>query len=144
MEAQTPSRTSLAAPTVSIPQLILTILTSSAQSSPHPHDPHLVLDILTSSSPHRVTGQQGVTNLHNANGMWVHNFGQNIDLQVEVMWALTDFTAENGATWGVLGSHRMDPPWFDFFFALSVGSNWPSFPRIRFDAFSLLDQPRIF
>jgi hypothetical protein len=56
-------------------------------------------------------GQAGVTNLHNANGMWVHNFGAKMDLQVEVMWALTDFTEENGATWGVLGSHRMAPPW---------------------------------
>eukprot|EP01043_Picozoa_sp_COSAG02_P055832 COSAG02_NODE_6536_length_3511_cov_1.873974_1_plen_248_part_10 len=43
--------------------------------------------------------------------MWIHNFGEHMDLQVEVMWALTDFTADNGATWGVLGSHRASPPW---------------------------------
>ena len=48
--------------------------------------------------------------LHRANGMWVHDF-QNaaLDLQVEVMWALTDFTVDNGATHIVLGSHRESP-----------------------------------
>lgn len=59
----------------------------------------------------RSNGQEGVTNLHNANSMWVHNFGERMDLQLEVMWALTDFTEANGATWGVLGSHRASPPW---------------------------------
>ena len=48
--------------------------------------------------------------MHRANGMWVHDFQQaGLDLQVEVMWALTDFTAENGATHVVLGSHREEP-----------------------------------
>ena len=48
--------------------------------------------------------------MHRANGMWVHDFQQaGLDLQVEVMWALTDFTAENGATHIVLGSHREEP-----------------------------------
>ncbi len=30
-------------------------------------------------------------------------------MQIEVMWALTDFTADNGATHVVLGSHREQP-----------------------------------
>lgn len=32
-----------------------------------------------------------------------------LDLQLEVMWALTDFTEQNGATHAVLGSHREEP-----------------------------------
>jgi len=48
--------------------------------------------------------------LHRANGMWVHDFqNAGLDMQVEVMWALTDFTTENGATHIVLGSHRDEP-----------------------------------
>lgn len=48
--------------------------------------------------------------LHRANGMWVHDFQEvGIDPQVEVMWALSDFTTENGATHVVLGSHREEP-----------------------------------
>ena len=48
--------------------------------------------------------------LHRANGMWVHDFqSSHLDPQLEVMWALTDFSAENGATHVVLGSHRDDP-----------------------------------
>ena len=48
--------------------------------------------------------------MHRANGMWVHDFQHaELDLQVEVMWALTDFTAENGATHVVLGSHGEEP-----------------------------------
>jgi hypothetical protein len=42
----------------------------------------------TAASPHGFgasNGQEGVTNLHNANGMWIHNFGEHMDLQVEVM-----------------------------------------------------------
>jgi len=48
--------------------------------------------------------------LHRANGMWVHDFQDaGIDMQLEVMWALSDFTTENGATHVVLGSHRDQP-----------------------------------
>ncbi|MYA18405.1 MAG: hypothetical protein F4Z28_17365 [Gammaproteobacteria bacterium] len=48
--------------------------------------------------------------LHRANGMWVHDFqNAGIDPQVEVMWALSDFTEDNGATHVVLGSHREEP-----------------------------------
>ena len=48
--------------------------------------------------------------LHRANGMWIHDFQHaGLDPQVEVMWALSDFTAENGATHVVLGSHRDQP-----------------------------------
>ena len=48
--------------------------------------------------------------LHRANGMWVHDFqNANLDPQVEVMWALSDFTDSNGATHVVLGSHREEP-----------------------------------
>ncbi|MDA0789531.1 MAG: phytanoyl-CoA dioxygenase family protein [Proteobacteria bacterium] len=48
--------------------------------------------------------------LHKANGMWVHDFQTaGLDLQVEIMWALTDFTKDNGATHVVLGSHREQP-----------------------------------
>ena len=48
--------------------------------------------------------------MHRANGMWLHDFQTtSIDPQLEVMWALTDFTAQNGATHVVLGSHRETP-----------------------------------
>ena len=48
--------------------------------------------------------------MHRANGMWVHDFQDaGIDPQVECMWALSDFTADNGATRIVLGSHRETP-----------------------------------
>ena len=48
--------------------------------------------------------------LHRANGMWLHDFqAAGLDLQVEVMWALSDFTEANGATHVVLGSHRDEP-----------------------------------
>ena len=48
--------------------------------------------------------------MHRANGMWVHDFQDaGIDPQMECMWALSDFTTENGATHVVLGSHREQP-----------------------------------
>lgn len=48
--------------------------------------------------------------LHKANGVWVHDFQvTGLDLQVEVMWALTDFRQDNGATHVVLGTHREEP-----------------------------------
>ena len=48
--------------------------------------------------------------MHRANGMWVHDFqNAGLDPQVEVMWALSDFTVDNGATHVVLGSHRERP-----------------------------------
>ena len=50
--------------------------------------------------------QQGV---HRGNGLWVHDLaGCGFDPQVETMWALTDFTEENGATHVILGSHLWD------------------------------------
>jgi len=48
--------------------------------------------------------------LHRANGMWLHDFQDaRLDLQMEVMWALSDFSDNNGATHVVLGSHREEP-----------------------------------
>ena len=48
--------------------------------------------------------------MHRANGMWLYDFQDaGIDPQVECMWALSDFTADNGATHVVLGSHREKP-----------------------------------
>lgn len=48
--------------------------------------------------------------MHRANGMWVYDFQDaGIDPQVECMWALSDFTLDNGATHIVLGSHREQP-----------------------------------
>ena len=45
--------------------------------------------------------------VHRGNGLWVHNFaGTGLDLQMETMWALSDFTEENGATHVIPGSHR--------------------------------------
>lgn len=45
--------------------------------------------------------------VHRGNGLWVHNLaGHHIDPQIETMWALNDFTEENGATHVVIGSHR--------------------------------------
>lgn len=57
----------------------------------------------TGALPHRLR-------MHRANGMWTYDFQDaGIDPQVECMWALTDFTADNGATHIVLGSHREQP-----------------------------------
>ena len=57
----------------------------------------------TEAMPHQL-------GMHKANGMWLHDFqNAGLDIQVEVMWALSDFTAENGATHVVLGSHREEP-----------------------------------
>ncbi|MEM7018749.1 MAG: phytanoyl-CoA dioxygenase family protein [Pseudomonadota bacterium] len=51
-------------------------------------------------------GQQR-QDLHRGNGLWGHDFsGHGLELQIETMWALTDFTAENGATHVLPGSHR--------------------------------------
>ena len=48
--------------------------------------------------------KQGV---HRGNGLWVHDLaGDGLDPQIETMWALTDFTEENGATHVIPGSHR--------------------------------------
>ena len=48
--------------------------------------------------------KQGV---HRGNGLWVHDLaGDRLDPQIETMWALTDFTIENGATHVIPGSHR--------------------------------------
>ena len=48
--------------------------------------------------------KQGV---HRGNGLWVHDMaGDRLDPQIETMWALTDFTVENGATHVIPGSHR--------------------------------------
>ena len=48
--------------------------------------------------------KQGV---HRGNGLWVHDLaGDRLDPQIETMWALTDFTSENGATHVIPGSHR--------------------------------------
>ena len=45
--------------------------------------------------------------VHRGNGLWVHNLaGHRLDPQIETMWALTDFTRENGATHVVIGSHK--------------------------------------
>ena len=46
-------------------------------------------------------------NVHRGNGLWVHDFsGTGLDPQVETMWALTDFTHDNGATHVIPGSHQ--------------------------------------
>ena len=48
--------------------------------------------------------RQGV---HRGNGLWVHDLaGDGLDPQIETMWALTDFTLENGATHVIPGSHK--------------------------------------
>lgn len=45
--------------------------------------------------------------VHRGNGLWVHNLaGHRFDPQIETMWALSEFTEENGATHVILGSHR--------------------------------------
>lgn len=44
--------------------------------------------------------------IHCGNGLWVHDLaGAGFHPQIETMWALTDFTIENGATHVALGSH---------------------------------------
>ena len=62
----------------------------------------------TEADPHRGAQLWDGVKLHKANGRWHHNFVEQ-DLQVEVMFALTDFTEENGATHVVLGSNRETP-----------------------------------
>lgn len=45
--------------------------------------------------------------MHRGNGLWVHDLaGDGLDPQIETMWALTDFTEENGATHVIPGSHK--------------------------------------
>ena len=47
--------------------------------------------------------KQGV---HRGNGLWVHDMaGDCLDPQIETMWALSDFTKENGATHVIPRSH---------------------------------------
>lgn len=48
--------------------------------------------------------------IHRGNGLWQHDFQRTFDPQIETMWALSDFTEENGATHVLPGSHRWDPP----------------------------------
>lgn len=48
--------------------------------------------------------KQGV---HRGNGLWVHDLaGDGLEPQIETMWALSDFTHENGATHVIPSSHR--------------------------------------
>ena len=66
-----------------------------------------IIDVGPGGGSEKMPHQLG---LHRANGMWVHDFQEmGLNPQIEVMWALTDFTAENGATHIVLGSHQDRP-----------------------------------
>ena len=51
--------------------------------------------------------------IHRGNGLWGHSFDQNVDPQVECLWALDDFTEENGATHVLPGSHKWQAQIFD-------------------------------
>lgn len=45
--------------------------------------------------------------IHCGNGLWVHDLaGAGFHPQIETMWALSDFTKENGATHVAIGSHK--------------------------------------
>ena len=45
--------------------------------------------------------------IHQDDGFCLHDFGDELELEVSTMWALTDFTEANGATRVVPGSHVM-------------------------------------
>ena len=76
--------------------------------------------------------------MHRGNGLWVHDMaGDRLDPQVETMWALTDFTAANGATHVIPGSHewpdvvRSEPldgttTWFGAIDTTSVQATMPA------------------
>ncbi|MEM1231662.1 MAG: phytanoyl-CoA dioxygenase family protein [Pseudomonadota bacterium] len=52
---------------------------------------------------------QGAQPLHRDRLAWGTHLPHSIEPQCNTIWALTDFTAENGATRVVPGSHRWDP-----------------------------------
>jgi len=52
--------------------------------------------------------QQGAQTLHRDRLAWGTQMPRSIEPQFNTIWALTDFTAENGATRVVPGSHRWD------------------------------------
>ena len=62
----------------------------------------------TEADPHRGAQLWDGVKLHKANGRWHHNFVEQ-DLQVEVMFALTDFTEEN------VSCHDIAGIWVAFF-----------------------------
>ena len=63
-----------------------------------------IIDVGPGGGSEKMPHQLG---LHRANGMWIHDLqDMGLNPQIEVMWALTDFTTENGATHVVLGSHQ--------------------------------------
>lgn len=56
----------------------------------------------------RINPGQGSQTLHRDRLAWGTHIPASIEPQFNTMWALTDFTAENGATRVVPGSHRWD------------------------------------
>lgn len=51
---------------------------------------------------------QGAQPLHRDRGVWGSALNRSIETQFSTIWALSDFTADNGATRFVPGSHRWD------------------------------------
>ena len=47
--------------------------------------------------------------VHRGNGLWGHSFDQNVDPQIECLWALDNFTEENGATHVLPGESSSGP-----------------------------------
>jgi ectoine hydroxylase-related dioxygenase (phytanoyl-CoA dioxygenase family) len=56
----------------------------------------------------RLLPGQGAQMLHRDRFIWGKHLPREIEPQLNTIWALTDFTAENGATRVVPGSHRWD------------------------------------
>ena len=78
---------------------------SSAQQFLNPWTEKIILHLTQTICIHPGSKQQP---LHRDRLAWGNHIPQSIEPQFNTIWALTDFTAENGATRCVPGSHKWD------------------------------------